>query len=172
MNDSARGNAHPDVFQELIRLRDRQRAELASAPLVIRGSEVPFQVSGLGRIQWLLHPFAESSAIRSLVVAVHELEPGEASGKLHHQGGTVIYFIAGRGKTTVNEQVYEWEADDLINTPILPHGVTVQHTNTGESPARYLEATPNHIDSLSVDRGSGFELIEPFNDAGAQKEAG
>jgi hypothetical protein len=149
-----------NLFQELLDLRDRQRRMRETAIWVIREKEVPVEINPLARTRWYLHPNLEDIAIQALVVSVQELEPGEESGKLHFQGGSVIFFISGRGKTILDGETYEWRAGDLINTPLRPDGVMIQHFNTGDEIVRYIEASPNLVHSLGVDRGSGFDVLE------------
>lgn len=159
-----------NLFDELIRLRDEQRRHLTGAMEVISSADIPVEVNQLARTQWYLHPNLHDSVINSLIVAVHSLEPGEASGKLLYQGGTVIFFLAGRGRTTLDDAVYEWQANDLLNVPIREPGVTIQHFNTGTETVSWVEASPNLVHSLGVDRGSGFEVLEPST--AYQKETG
>ena len=73
----------------------------------------------------------------------------------HKQCTEVYYILDGRGKTILDGETYEWRAGDLINTPLRPDGVTVQHFNTGSEMVRFIEASPNLVHALGVDRGSG-----------------
>src|SRR5689334_21998337 len=132
----------PNLFQDLLDLRDRQRQARSHARWVIKERDVPVEINALARTRWYLHPSLEDVAIHALIVSVQELAPGEVSGKLHFQGGSVIYFLSGRGKTILDDEAYEWRAGDLINTPLRPDGVTVQHFNTGNEVASYIEAAP------------------------------
>jgi hypothetical protein len=160
-----------NLFQELMDLRDRQRQARANAMWVIKERDIPLEINPLGRMRWYLHPNLDDVSIQALIVAVHELGPGEASGKLLFQGGSVIFFLDGRGKTILDGETYEWRAGDLINTPLRPDGVTIQHFNTGSEAVRFIEASPNLVHALGVDRGSGFDVLEPgtaFNTTLAQ----
>jgi mannose-6-phosphate isomerase-like protein (cupin superfamily) len=150
-----------NLFQELMDLRDRQRQAQATAMWVIKERDIPVEINPLGRMLWYLHPNLDDVSIQALIVSVQELGPGEVSGKLHFQGGSVIFFLDGRGKTILDAETYEWRAGDLINTPLRPDGVTIQHFNTGSETVRFIEASPNLVHSLGVDRGSGFEVLEP-----------
>ncbi len=150
-----------NLFQELMDLRDRQRQARAAAMWVIKERDVPLELNPLGRMRWYLHPNLDDVSIQALIVAVHELEPGETSGKLLFQGGSVIFFLDGRGKTILDGEIFEWQAGDLINTPLRPDGVTIQHFNTGGETVRFVEASPNLVHALGVDRGSGFDVLEP-----------
>lgn len=150
-----------NLFQELLDLRDRQRENSGRAPGVIKEKDVPLELNALGRMRWYLHPNLSGTAIESMIIAVHELRPGEHSGKLLYQGGSVLFFLAGRGRTVLDGKTYEWRAEDFINVPLRPDGVTIQHFNTGSEVARFIEASPNLVHSLGVDRGSGFEVLDP-----------
>jgi hypothetical protein len=160
-----------NLFQELIDLRDSQRDAQQDAMWVIKERDIPLEVNPLGRMRWYLHPNLDDVAIHALIVSVQELAPGEVSGKLHFQGGSVIFFIDGQGETVLDGETYTWKAGDLINTPLRPDGVTLQHFNSGSETARFIEASPNLVHALGVDRGSGFDVLEPssaFRKRGAQ----
>ncbi|HWF93712.1 MAG TPA: hypothetical protein VG291_02005, partial [Xanthobacteraceae bacterium] len=53
-------------------------------------------------------------------------------------------------------------AGDVLNLPTRRDGIVVQHfnDNPGE-PAAFLAVEPNLFAATSVDRGCGFELMEP-----------
>jgi hypothetical protein len=150
-----------NYWDELIALRDQQRQDAVGTLDVIKERDVPLEQNAFSSMRWYLHPNIEDVSINSLIVAVHELEPGESTGKLLFQGGSIIFFFEGEGKTVMDGEDFLWKADDMINTPLRPDGVTIQHFNTGTTVARFIEASPNHVESLGVDRGSGFELQEP-----------
>ncbi len=45
--------------------------------------------------------------------------------------------------------------------PLRPDGIVYQHFNTDPAQrVRFIACEPNHLDSLGVDRGSGFEQLE------------
>jgi gentisate 1,2-dioxygenase len=149
------------LFDHLIELRDRQRAALETSMKVVRGRDLPEEVNPLGRMRWYLHPSLEDRAVYSLIVATHELRPGEASGRLRFQGGSIIFYLQGRGRTVLDGVAYDWKAEDCMNVPLRPDGVIIQHFNTGTETARFVEASPNLVHTLGVDRGSGFDVLEP-----------
>jgi hypothetical protein len=62
------------------------------------------------------------------------------SGKHRHQGGLVIYCLAGRGVTELEGERLEWEAGDLLLLPLhRDGGYEHQHFNADDAePARWI----------------------------------
>jgi gentisate 1,2-dioxygenase len=73
----------------------------------------------------------------------------------------VIYIIQGRGYTMLDGVRHDWEAEDVVNIPIRPNGVVVQHVNIdAREPVVLICADLNLVDLLGVDRGAVFEQLE------------
>jgi gentisate 1,2-dioxygenase len=151
-------------LQRLFQIRDDQRARYQAGRSVVRGRELPWEDNALGRQKWYMHPDMTENALSSLLFWVQEIPPGEESGTLHYQGGTVGYVWAGRGYTYVDDVRHDWEAGDVLNLPVRTAGITVRHGNSGTVPARVLFTEPDHIAALGVDRGCGFEVVNPASD--------
>lgn len=150
-----------NLFDELITLRDEQRAHSKGATVVVQGDELPQELNPLGAMKWYLHPNIKDTAIRTLLFCVQEIPPGSRSGRIKTQGGTVIYVWRGRGHTLINGVKYSWAKGDLVQIPIRSEGVEVQHFNDDvNEPARLVCCEVNVADSLGIDRGSGFEVLE------------
>ena len=97
---------------------------------------------------------------------LQEIPAGSHTGKQKIQGGVVHYVIKGKGYTIMDGVRHDWEAEDLINLPINPEGVTYQHFNLDpEEPALLLSVHNNFDESLGVDMGAGLEQIEDAPDA-------
>jgi hypothetical protein len=46
--------------------------------------------------------------------------------------------------------------------PVRTDGITIQHVNLDQSePARLVFTEPNLLEALGLDRGCGFEVINP-----------
>lgn len=151
----------PDLFQQLLDLRDRQRKQRESGLTVIRGKDLKWEDNALGQVRWYMHPLLDDRAINSLIVYEHKLAPGARGARLRYQGGMMVFVVEGRGHTVIDGEVFPWEKDAVIQLPLRPDGITYQHVNDDpEKPARLLCAEPNTTDSLTVDRGSGFEVLE------------
>jgi len=154
------------LWDALIERRDQQRQEIEEAPLVVSFDELPWENNPQGRMRWYLHPAKKPQAINSIVVYAQEIPAGSRSGKIHHQGGRVFFVWKGRGYSVVDGVRHDWEAEDLINLPINPEGVTYQHFNLDpEEPALLLSVHNNFDESLGVDMGAGLEQIEDAPDA-------
>jgi len=58
-----------------------------------------------------------------------------------------------------------WETGDVLNLPLRRDGIVVQHFNDDkEASAKFLCTEPNWFECTGVDRGAGFEIVEPSPD--------
>jgi gentisate 1,2-dioxygenase len=113
-------------------------------------------------MQWYLHPALHDTLLRTLMFYRQEIPPGSRSGKQKCQGSLLFYVQEGRGYTILDGARHPWEAGDLINLPIREEGVVYQHFNVDPDQRVLLVACePNLVDALGVDKGSGFEQLEP-----------
>lgn len=151
-----------NLFDELIALRDRQREWRKDARTLIKGKDVPVELNRWGLIQWYLHPSVTYTANRTMLVWVMHIPPGSHSGKLKCQGGH-IYFVwrGGRGHTVLDGVRHDWAQGCVINIPLRPQGVVFQHFNDGAETVMLVGAEENLVDSLTVDKGPGYEILEP-----------
>lgn len=154
-----------NFWKELIALRDRQRGERKDAVQVVRHDELPQENNEMGLMKWYLHPGIRDTVISSLLFYEQEIPPGGRSGRLKFQGGQVMLILEGRGHTLVDGVKHPWETDDVLNLPLRRDGIIVQHVNDDpDKPARFVACEPNLMECTSVDRGSGFELLNPSPD--------
>ena len=150
-----------NLFDELIEMRDEQRKNQEKAVWLIKGKDLPFENSKLGKLRWYMHPKLKSPCINTLMIYVQEIEPNGRSGRVHHPGNQVIYIMAGQGYTMIDGEKYHWSKGDVVQLPLRVTGSVVQHFNTSEKEvARFVACEPNTMESIGVDRGSGFELLE------------
>ena len=154
-----------NYWNELLALRDRQRVERKTAIQVVRLSELPLEKNPHGLMRWYLHPSITDTILSTLAIYRQEIPPGSRSGRLKFQGGQIMFIVAGRGHTRLDGVKHAWEAGDVLNLPTRRDGIMVQHFNDDPSkPAAFLAVEPNLFAATSVDRGCGFELIEPAPD--------
>jgi hypothetical protein len=150
-----------NYWDELLALRDRQRANRKSAIQVVKGSELPQEVNRQGLMRWYLHPSITDTTLTTLMFFEQEIPPGSRSGRVKFQGEQVIYILEGKGYTLIDGVKHHWEAGDVLNLPIRKPGIIVQHVNEDPvKPAKFVAAEPNFFACTGVDRGSGFEQIE------------
>jgi gentisate 1,2-dioxygenase len=153
--------AEINFWDRLMQLRDRQREERRDGMQVIKEGDLPLEVNQQGLMRWYLHPDIRDTVISTLMFFQQEIPPGSNTGKLKFQGGQVIMILEGKGYTTVDGVRHAWEAGDVVNLPLRPEGITVQHFNTDlEKRVKFVASEPNLFECVSVDRGSGFEQIE------------
>ena len=151
-----------NYWDELLALRDRQREGRKTAVQVVRLSELPLESNQHGLMRWYLHPSITDTILSTLAIYRQEIPPGSRSGRLKFQGGQIMFIIEGRGHTTLDGVKHAWEAGDVLNLPTRRDGITVQHFNDDpDRRAAFLAVEPNLFAATSVDRGCGFELIEP-----------
>ena len=149
-------------WDELIALRDRQRERAKRGVQVVRGDELAQENNAHGLMRWYMHPAIESTILNTLLFFEQELPPHSRSGRLKFQGGQVMYILQGAGYTLVDGVKHPWKAGDVLNLPVRRDGIVVQHVNDDpETAAKFLACEPNFVDAAGVDRGSGFELLEP-----------
>jgi quercetin dioxygenase-like cupin family protein len=150
-----------NYWDELLALRDRQRANRKTAMQVVKGSDLPQEVNKQGLMRWYLHPAITDTTLTTLMFYEQEIPPGSRSGKFKFQGEQVIYILEGKGYTLVDGVKHHWQAGDVLNLPIRKPGIIVQHVNEDPVvPAKFVAAEPNYFACTGVDRGSGFEQIE------------
>lgn len=128
----------------------------------MKGKDLPWELNPQGIMRWYTHPEIHDTAGKNLMVFVQQIPPGGSSGLLKFQGGQVLYIIEGRGHTVIDGVKFHWEAGDVLQLPLRSEGVVFQHFNDDpKNPVELVAAEPNHIYSLGVDRGSGFEQLAP-----------
>jgi len=148
-------------WEELLKLRDRQREQTRNGIQVIKEAELPQEVSRHGLLRWYLHPTIKDTCLSVLLFYQQEIPPGSRSGRLKFQGGQVMMITEGRGYTTIDGVKHPWKAGDVLNLPLRADGIIVQHFNADPgNPAKFVAAEPNWLECVTVDRGCGFEQLE------------
>ena len=157
--------AAANYWDELLALRDRQRERRKTAVQVVRLSELPLENNQHGLMRWYLHPSITDTILSTLTIYRQEIPPGSRSGRLKFQGGQIMFIVEGCGHTTLDGVRHTWEAGDVLNLPTRRDGIMVQHFNDDPNKlAAFLAVEPNLFAATSVDRGCGFELMEPSPD--------
>jgi mannose-6-phosphate isomerase-like protein (cupin superfamily) len=150
-----------NLWDELIQLRDQQRADVEKSVWLIKGKDLALENNEQGLMQWYMHPLLKGPCINTLQLCVQTIPPGSRSGRIHHPGDQVIFIWEGQGYTTIDGQKHHWSKHDVVQIPLRVNGVTVQHFNTDpDNEARLICCEPNQVHSAYVDRGSGFEQLE------------
>lgn len=150
-----------NLWDELMGMRDEQRKNQEGAVWLIKGKDIPFENSKMGNLRWYMHPRLKTPCINTLMIYVQEIEPNGRSARFHHPGNQVIYIMQGEGYTALDGQNHHWAKGDVVQLPLRVKGTTVQHFNTSkDTVARFVCCEPNTMDSVGVDRGCGFEMLE------------
>ncbi len=146
-------------------LRDEQRKLRRGGKTIAKGDELPWERNRLGKMKWYMHPSMTDNCLNTLIFYVQELPPGGRSGKLKSQGGQTGIVWDGRGYTLVDGVRHDWETHDVFSFPVRTAGIVVQHVNLDmDKPALLCFCEPNTYESLGVDRGCGFEIVEDAPD--------
>lgn len=151
-----------NFWNELLALRDEQRRQRESGVQVVRRRDLPLETNSQGLMRWYMHPAIKDIVLSTLSIFEQEIPPGSRSGRLQFQGGQIVFVVEGNGYTVIDGVKYAWKARDVLNLPLKKEGIVVQHFNgSDENPARILVVEPNLYAATSVDRGCGFEQLEP-----------
>ena len=157
--------AEVNHWDELLKLRDRQREQTRNGIQVIKEAELPLEVSRHGLLRWYLHPEIKDTCLSVLLFYQQEIPPGSRSGRLKFQGGQILFIVEGRGHTMLDGVKHAWEAGDVVNLPCQRDGIVVQHFNDDPATtAVFMAVEPNLFAATSVDRGCGFHQLEQSPD--------
>ena len=157
--------AEVNHWEELLKLRDRQREQTRNGIQVIKEGELPLEVSRQGLLRWYLHPEIKDTCLSVLLFYQQEIPPGSRSGRLKFQGGQILFIVEGRGHTMLDGVKHTWEAGDVVNLPCKRDGIVVQHFNDdAQKTAIFMAVEPNLFAATSVDRGCGFHQLEQSPD--------
>src|SRR5689334_5386468 len=94
--------AQVNYWDELLALRDQQRADRKDALQVIREEDLPLESNRHGLIRWYLHPSIRDTALTSLLFFQQEIPPGGRTGRLKFQGGQIMVIRRGKGYTMLD----------------------------------------------------------------------
>ena len=159
--DRADQLAAHNYWDNLLALRDEQRAQRKNGVQIIKRRDLPLETNRQGSMRWYMHPDIKDTVLSTYLCFEQEIPPNSRSGRLKFQGGQVIYIVAGRGYTLLDGVKHRWAAGDVINLPLRRGGIVVQHFNDDPNePVRFIAVEPNLYACTSVDRGSGFEQLE------------
>lgn len=152
-------------LERLFEIRDKQRKIKEEGQIIVRGRDLPYEKNRQGLQKWYMHPDMDENCLNSLLVFVQEIPPGGRTGKQKSQGGQIGVVWEGKGYTLVDGVRHDWETHDVFSFPVRTAGIVVQHVNLDmERPARLCFCEPNTYESLGVDRGCGFEIVEDAPD--------
>lgn len=154
--------ASRNFYQEIIDLRDQQREQRKNAEKLAKGSELPWELNPQGYMKWYMAPTMTDIATNVFIMYLQKIPPHSRSGKQLTQGHQLGFiWKGGPGHTIVDEVRFEWNYRDMVQVPLRVPGCVVQHFNDSDQDVEIMFCSLNTVHSMSVDRGSGFEQIEP-----------
>lgn len=154
--------ASRNFYEELIAIRDQQRVNRATAEKLAKGSDLPWELNPQGYMKWYMAPTMTDIAMNVFIMYVQKIPAHSRSGKQLTQGHQLGFvWKGGPGHTIVDEVRFDWNSRDMIQIPLRVPGCVVQHYNDTDQEIEIMFCSVNTVYSMSVDRGSGFEQIEP-----------
>lgn len=105
---------------------------------IVHGADAPYEATPMGGAWYYLngHIFPDR-ALTDWHSFIMDMPHG--TGKHIHQGGVVIYVLAGRGSVVIDGERSDWKAGDLLMLPVRPGGVEHQFFNAEPgAPCRWL----------------------------------
>ncbi len=149
-------------YDELIALRDQQRIDRETAEKLAKGAELPWELNPQGYMKWYMAPTMTDIVMNVFVMYVQRIPPRSRSGKQLTQGHQLGFiWKGGPGHTVVDEVRFDWNYRDLVQVPLRVPGCVVQHFNDSDEDVEIMFCSLNTAHAMSVDRGSGFDQIEP-----------
>jgi len=153
--------AQKNYWDDLVSIRDQQREQIHTGIQVIKEGDLPLESNRQGMMRWYMHPSIKDTALATMIFFQQEIPPGSRSGRVKFQGGQVILILEGKGYTVIDGVKHQWEAGNVLNLPLRPRGIIVQHFNPDPNvTVKFVATEPNWTDCTFVDRGSGFEQLE------------
>ena len=153
--------AEKNHYEDLLTIRDEQRVQIRTGIQVVKEGDLPLESNRQGLMRWYMHPSIKDTALSTMIFYQQEIPPGSRSGRVKFQGGQVMLILEGKGYTVIDGVKHSWEAGDVLNLPLRPRGIIVQHFNTDPNvTVKFVATEPNWTDCTFVDRGSGFEQLE------------
>ena len=126
----------PAIYEHSFKVHDRMR----NGRVVVRDGERQWDMhrqANSKRYLSPLEPDLQDTCLQSWEV-FRQIFP-ERSGRHRHQGGLVIFILAGKGYSVYDGERHDWEAGDLLLLPMTPGGIEHQHFNTDpEQPAEWI----------------------------------
>jgi gentisate 1,2-dioxygenase len=112
----------------MLRWRSEWLEKQLTGKLLVRSTERDFEASRQALLKrYVTFEFTPEVASVNWSVFVNDVR--QHSGRHRHQGGLVLFVIAGSGGTDIDGARYRWKRGDLITLPIRPGGVEHQHFN-------------------------------------------
>ena len=124
-------------YEQLMRSREEFVARQLTKPAVIKDSDREWTLCRQGYVKFYLNPEEHMDTMLQ-DWCVFQFDVRKQSGKHKHQGGLIIFPIAGEGATEVDGELLEWKAGDMILLPIKPGGCVHKHYQRSKEPARWL----------------------------------
>jgi len=164
-----------DHYEAIVAAQRAERERSYTGHVVVRGRDLPWIQGRQGVSRTYLSPSRYmrepvETAIDGWICFVQEVRLH--SGKHRHQGGLVIYIIAGKGHTVCDGARLDWEAGDLLLLPIKRGGVEHQHFNADpEVPVKWIAFINTAIYNWGASEMVQLEAHPEFRGFGPRRRA-
>lgn len=125
-------------YEAMLRWRAEWLEKQLTGKLLVRANERDFEASRQALLKrYVTFEFTPEVASINWSVFLNDVQ--QHSGRHKHQGGLVLFVIAGSGSTEIDGTRYVWKSGDLITLPIRPGGIEHQHFNdSAGQPCRWV----------------------------------
>ncbi|MBI4334575.1 MAG: cupin domain-containing protein [Chloroflexi bacterium] len=119
-------DAPANSYDEYIKLLQEEVRWRASAPHVVKGADVPWENTRMGKIKFLVTP-RSGCGLKAYDAFLQEMPPGGCSGRHRHAAEEAHKILRGRGYDVHDGVRHDWEAEDVV---CIPPYVEHQHFNS------------------------------------------
>ena len=128
----------PLTYESFLRWRAQWLEKQMHGKLLVRSGERDLEMSRQGKLKrYVTFDFTPDTALINWSVFVNDIH--EHSGRHKHQGGLILFILAGSGSTEIDGKRHHWKRGDLLLLPIIPGGIEHQHFNDKEGePCRWV----------------------------------
>ena len=127
-SEAAKKGGEGSPYEAMMAGRARERSQRRTGKVVLWPEDREWYEGRQGKLKYFLNDYFYGDACLSGWLALTQ-EIKVSSGKHRHQGGVSIFALEGKGRTTMDEESYDWEAGDLVVLPVRERGVAHQHFN-------------------------------------------
>lgn len=125
-------------YESMLRWRAQWLQRQMQGKLLVRSSDRSFEDSRQALLKrYVTFDFTPDTALINWSVFVNDVK--QHSGRHRHQGGLVLFVLAGDGSTEIDGTRYPWKRGDLLLLPIRPGGIAHKHYNHRDgAPCRWV----------------------------------
>ncbi len=145
-------------YQRTKDLAKESRDRATTGPIVVHTKDLEMEFAAGRKRAYVSEPQILGSLVQTMAMFIAEIAPGQSGGKHRHFNEAMIYILAGKGHSVIDDTRYDWSEGDVISVPLYSWH---QHFNDDPAkPVRYLGVT-----NLPLLRAMGLNRLEDAGDA-------